>query len=276
MDPERETQRQTYRLCRLGFAILSAALVLACLSAFVQLAIPFVGPRSILLAILNSRWYRWLDAPIVWGGLIGTYLLWGRWEDVGWQRRSGLLVLMNMVDAVLWFLDHGDALGLRLGEVGHEWFRIHLGQALGWAEFALLASLSGDLLAHLGVEQAPVAGKSTRSLAATGAILWMLLFCQQTDWSKGWPLEGQRILTLQTLLLELGQTLIWTITLIQVTALTIAAARQSSRVLAEMDVEDQEDELFRSPSDAFADLLPTPYDPAADREQDRSGSCDHA
>jgi hypothetical protein len=275
MDLDRETQRQTYQLCRLGFAILSAALALACLSSFVQLAIPFVGARSILLTILNSQWYHWIDAPIVWGSLIGTYLLWGRWNNVGWQRRAGLLVVMSVVDLILWFLDHGEALGLRLGEVGHEWFRSHLGQALGWAEFALMASLSGDMLAHLGVEQAPVAGKSTRSLAATGAIVWLLLFCQQTDWSKGWPLEGQRILTLETLLLELGQTMIWTITLIQVTALTIAAARQSSRVLAEMDVEDQKDELFCSPSDAFADLLPTPYDPVAEREQDRSGRCDH-
>jgi hypothetical protein len=275
MDLDRETQRQTYQLCRLGFAILSASLALACLSSFVQLAIPFVGARSILLTILNSQWYHWIDAPIVWGSLIGTYLLWGRWNNVGWQRRAGLLVVMSVVDLILWFLDHGEALGLRLGEVGHEWFRSHLGQALGWAEFALMASLSGDMLAHLGVEQAPVAGKSTRSLAATGAIVWLLLFCQQTDWSKGWPLEGQRILTLETLLLELGQTMIWTITLIQVTALTIAAARQSSRVLAEMDVEDQKDELFRSPSDAFTDLLPTPYDPVAEREQDRSGRCDH-
>jgi hypothetical protein len=275
MDLERETQRQTYQLCQLGFAILSAALVLACLSSLVQLAIPFVGARSILLTILNSQWYRWIDAPIVWGSLIGTYLLWGRWNHVGWQRRAGFLVVMSVVDLILWFLDHGEALGLRLGEVGHEWFRNHLGQALGWAEFALMASLSGDLLAHLGVEHAPVAGKSTRSLAATGAIVWLLLFCQQTDWSKGWPLEGQRIFTLETLLLELGQTMIWTITLIQVTALTIAAARQSFRVLAEMDVEDQKDDLFRSPSDAFADLLPTPYDPVAEREQDRLERSDH-
>jgi hypothetical protein len=138
-----------------------------------------------------------------------------------------------------------------------------------------MASLSGDMLAHLGVEQAPEAGKSTRTLAATGAIVWMLLFCQQTNWRKGWPLTGQRIITLETLMLDLGWNMIWTITLIQVTALTIAAARQSSRVLSEMDQEDQKDDLFRSPSDSGTDLLPTPYDPTAERQKDRSNHFDH-
>jgi hypothetical protein len=275
MDLERETQRQTYQLCRLGFAILSAALTLACVTALIAVAAPFTGAHSILIAIITSTWFRWIDAPIVWGSLIGTYLLWGRWKDAGWQRRAGLLVVMSLVDLILWFLERGDTLGLRLGEVGHEWFRSHLGQALGWAEFALMASLTGDMLAHLGVEQAPEAGRSTRTLAATGAIVWMLLFCQQTNWRKGWPLTGQRVLTLETLMLDLGSNMIWTITLIQVTALTIAAARQSSRVLSEMDREDQKDEIFRSPSDADTNLLPTPYDATADRQKNRSNHFDH-
>jgi hypothetical protein len=275
MDQERETQRQTYQLCQLGFAILSAALLLACLTSIVPLAATFIGAHSILVAIVTSTWFRWIDAPIVWGSLIGTYLLWGRWKDVGWQRRAGLLVVMSLVDLLLWFLDHGETLGLRLGEVGHEWFRAHLGQALGWAEFALMASLSADLLAHLGVDQAPEAARSTRTLATTGAIVWMLLFCQQTNWLKGWPLTGQRIIALETLLLDLGWNMIWTITLIQVTALTIAAARQSFRVLAEMDREDQKEELFRSPSDAFTDLLPASYDPTAERRGDRPDRHEH-
>jgi hypothetical protein len=43
--------------------------------------------------------------------------------------------------------------------------------------------------------------------------------------------------------------MIWTVTLIQVTALTVAATKQCSAVLAEMAQEDQQSDVFKSPSD---------------------------
>jgi hypothetical protein len=274
MDQERETQRKTYQLCRLGFAILSLSLLLASADAVLALMAQF-GARSFVIWINNQAWWRWVGTPIVWGSLLGTYLLWGRWSDTGWQRRAGLLVVMNMVDAILWTLDHGNDLGLRLEDVGHHWFRSNLGQALGWAEFTLIASLAGDVMAHLGVEQAREASKSTRSLAATGALVWMVLFYHCTAWKRGWPLEGPRnVRSLETILLYLGSTMIWTITLIQVTALSIAATRETSRALAEMDLEDESDDLFPSPSDSHADLLPTLFDRShrdSPDSRDRSG-----
>jgi hypothetical protein len=245
MDQEREEQRRTYVLCRLGFAFLSIALGLACLSWALSMAgfllFPFVG------WIRRLTFFHWVDTPIVWGSLVGTYLLWGRWSHPSWQRRSGLLLLMCLVDLILWFVEHGNDLNLRLGDVGHDWFRSHLGQALGWAEFALITSLACDYLVHLGVEQAREAGKATRSLAATGAVVWMLLFSMQTSW-RGWPLAPRGGMTPEMLLLVLGTQVIWMITLLQVTALTIAAWRQSNRALLEMDKEDQENDLlqFRS------------------------------
>lgn len=257
MDQERATQRQTYLLCRLGFAILSLALLLACATSILTLVAQFGGR----VWIDRLAWWQWAGTPIVWGCLVGTYLLWGRWDEPGWQRRAGMLVAMNLVDVVLWVLDHGDDLTLRLGDVGHDWLRFNLGQALGWAEFALLASLAGDVMAHLGVEQAREASKSTRSLAATGAVVWLLLFCQLTIWQRGWPLQGHHIgRSLETLLLYLGSTMIWTITLIQVTALTIAATRETNRALADIDLEERREDLFRSPSESYADLIANPYD----------------
>src|SRR3954452_15702504 len=120
MDQERETQRQTYLLCRLGFAILSVSLLLACSTSILTLVAQFGGP-SLMAWIGGLSWWRWVGTPIVWGCLVGTYLLWGRWDEPGWQRRAGMLVLMNLIDVVLWVLDHGDDLTLRLGDVGHKW-----------------------------------------------------------------------------------------------------------------------------------------------------------
>jgi hypothetical protein len=264
MDQEREHERQTYRLCRLGFAILSFALGIACVTSLLSLPRLF-GGRGFLPQLHSAEWSVWVEAPVVWGCLIGTYLLWGRWNDPGWQRRAGLLVLMGCVDAVLWMIENGQALGLGTEQVGHLWLRENLAQALGWAEFALIASLSCEVMVHLGVEQADETGKATRSLATTGAIVFMILFCMMTDWRR-WPL-GIRRLTLPALLLHLGSTMIWTITLIQVTALSIAAARQCSAVLTDMEREDAENDLLRSPSEQSSGSFPGGGGPWDDGER---------
>ena len=68
-------------------------------------------------------------------------------------------------------------------------------------------------------------------------------------------------------LLFLGSNLIWTITLIQVTALVIAALRQSSRTLAEMEYEDGDHELLRIPGESSRqDLHSTAQSQSVGRE----------
>src|SRR5262249_30292167 len=105
----------------------------------------------------------------------------------------------------------------------------------------------------LGVEQAAESAKSARSMAVTGAVVWMIVFWERTNWAQGWPLQPHRALrALETVLLIHGWNLIWTITLIQVTALVISSARQSSLVLQEMDREDEAEDPLRSRS-VFAD-----------------------
>jgi hypothetical protein len=245
-DLEEEQLRKTYQLCRLGFGITAVALVAACFTSLASL-LAFVQ-RDLFLWLNQSPLYQWLETPIVWLSLVGATLLWGRWDHVSWQRRAGLLLLMCLVDLACWFVKHGANLGLDNAH-GHEWLRVELGEALGWAEFALLSSLSCDYLVHLGVEQAREYDKSTRSMAVTGALIWMLFFCQQTDWGAGWPLRQARRGGLETLLLLQGTTLIWAITLIHVTALVIKATRQSTFVLAEMDRDADGHELLRSRSE---------------------------
>lgn len=244
MEHDREKERQTYQLCRLGFGFLSFALVVACVSTILSLPRQF-GVRGFLPWLLKSPFWSWVDAPIIWGSLIGAYLLWGRWDDRSWQRRSGLFLVMCIVDAVLWLIEHGQQLGLRTGDIGHFWMRNNLGQALGWAEFALIASLACEVMVHLGIDPAVETGRATRSLAATGAAVYMLLFCQTTDWQRGWPLEPRGVLTIDALLLDLGSTMIWTITLIQVTALAIAATKQCAAVLVEIDREESLNDPLR-------------------------------
>ncbi len=265
-DLEREQLRKTYQICRIGFGFTAAALVLATFASLVNVVGMF-QPR-LVMAISERFWYQFLDTPIVWFSLIGATLLWGRWNETSWQRRSGLLLVMSMVDVGLWFVASGEILGARAGEMGHRWLRVHLGEALGWAEFALLSSMAAGYLVHLGVEQARESDRSTRSLAASGAMLWMLLFCQRTHWGAGWPLQPRRFNMFEGFLLYHGFHLIWAITVIQVTAMVISAVQHTNRVLGEMDQEDSADDLFRSPSEMVLDPANREYaasDPFASR-----------
>jgi hypothetical protein len=241
-EEEREQLRKNYQLCRWGFGITAVGLVLACIDSLLG----FFGRLQphFLVSLIDSAWYQWLDTPITWCPLIGVSLLRGSWDQVSWRRRSGLLLVMCLVDLGLWFLDRGETLGVQFGPVSHAYLRIHLGQALGWSEFALLSSLSGVYLAHLGIEQARDTDKATRSMVVTGAALWMILFCQQTNWAAGWPLKPRPFRGLEWILLQHGWHLIWTITLIQVTGLIISAARQTTHVLEELDREDQANDPF--------------------------------
>jgi hypothetical protein len=246
-DLEREQHRKTYQLCRLGFAITAVGLSVACFASVLGLLGFF--QRDLIFRLYNAAWYQWLKTPIVWCALVGATLLWGRWNHASWQRRVGVLLLICLTNLVLWFIAQGETTGLQVGNFGHRWLRENMGLALGWGKFALLSSLACDYLVHLGVEHAGDSDKSSRSMTATGALVWMLYFSQQTAWGAGWPLRPRQIGGVERELLIYGYCLIWTITLIQVTALVISAARQSGHVLREMDREDQEIDLLRSRSD---------------------------
>ena len=50
--------------------------------------------------------------------LVGPYALWGRWPDRAWIRRSGLLIVVGLVDVILFGLDHLQELGLGRGRAG--------------------------------------------------------------------------------------------------------------------------------------------------------------
>jgi hypothetical protein len=249
-DTEREQTRKTYQLCRFGFSSYGAALLVASIMAVVDMLWIFRVEQ--VRWIHNLAWLPYIDTPIVWCRLVGALLLWGRWDHKSWQRRTGLLLALCLADIVLWFVHRGEMLGLHQGDVGHEWLRNIMRTAMSWGRMALLSSLAGDYLVHLGVENARESDKLTRSMTVTGALVWMLFICQQTVWQV-WPLQVRGIANLEGMLLLHGYSLIYTITLIQVTALVISAARQSTAVLAEMDREDQEDDLLRPQSDVFQD-----------------------
>ena len=145
----------------MGFGILSAALVLACFTSVLPLLRHFYP--GLCAQITAAAWYRWIGrADHLGQPARRRSLLWGRFDHPGWQRRVGLLLVMSLVNAGLWFLEHGEALGIADANFGHDWLLGHVGEALGWAEFALLAGLSCDYLEHLGQEHRARIGRRPR------------------------------------------------------------------------------------------------------------------
>lgn len=244
MDLERDRLRTRLRLCQAGFLLSSIGLGMLCFELACFWGAGLTRQREVW-QIVHSAWWNWIfGATIPWATLIGSYFFWGRSTDPSWQRRAGMLVLMNGIDVCSWFLEYGHALGLGLGPPRLNWLQWQLTSALGWLEFILFASLAADILRELGNPGAAEREATARWLSTVGLLLWLLLFIGCTNWKGGWPLRG-----FQPLLGMLATGFLQIVTAFQVTVLSLAAGRQCARVRSKMDHEDEEHELLRSPSE---------------------------
>jgi hypothetical protein len=244
---EPEDLRPRYRLCGAGFSLLALGLGLLCVDAALEFAFFCSGSQAIAALKGNPLWHWLVGAPITGATALGSLLLWGRWAEPLWQRRAGLLMLMNGVDLVHWTLHNGDALGLRVGPVPHAWLRGQLAQGMGWAELALAATLAADLSARLGQKNAADAARPARGLAVVGAIVWGLFFLQYTNWGR-WPLRHRAFITPETFLLLIGSTLLLALASFQVTILCLSASRHCSRAVRELDRAAEARDQFHFPS----------------------------
>ncbi len=243
----RARERRQIRRYQWGFSALGLALVVAGMfSVGGLLAFFFKLPQ---LGIAIQGWDFWEETVVVLSSFVGVGLLWGRWPDESWRRRSGLLLFMCLIDVVLWSLDHATRLGLSDVAIGHEYFRRSLGQALSWSEFALIASLSSGMTTHLGESRALDLGRAPRSLATVGASVWFVYFFLRTNWNPPiWPLRENpfdfRLFPILT-----GWLFLSTLVLVQVTLLCLYAGRTCGRAVRAINAEERRDESFLSRSE---------------------------
>ena len=243
----RARERRQIRRYQLGFTALGIALVVASMFSVGWLLTWFLDLRQIRSLI--QSWDFFEETVVVVSSFIGVGLLWGHWPDETWRRRSGLLLFMCLIDLVLWSIDHATRLGLSDVAIGHEYFRRSLGQALGWSEFALIASLSSGMAAHLGEPRALDLGRAARSLATVGASVWFVYFFLRTDWSPPiWPLREIRF-DFRLFLIWIGSLFLSTLVLVQVTLLCLYAGRSCGRAIRAINIEELQNESFLSRSE---------------------------
>lgn len=247
MDLEFEDPRPRYRHCQFGFGLIALSLLLLSFDTACELAQVFAHNPGIAALIGRPEW-RWIvGGTITWASLIGSYMLWGRWTESSWQRRAGLLILMNSVDAVLWTMSHAHELGLAEQKIGHLWLRSQTAAILGWLELLLIASMATDVSLHLGKNDAPEGFRSARALCMIGLGLSLFLLIGRTDWLH-WPLRVRR-LGPQGFLAYLGTFVVVTVASFQTTVLSIIASRQCKRYVRELDWKEWDNDLLRSRSE---------------------------
>lgn len=256
---EKPDLRPRYQLCKLGFALASMALGLQCADLALGLSFQFFGLPEVGQLVQNPYWRLVVGTPISWGALVAALLLLGRWEHAAWNRRAGLLLLMNAIDVGLWASDNSRLLGVDLKLLEDPWLRYAL-SVMQWLELMLFASLAAEVAVHLGRSEAGDSARLVRSLAIIGVIFWFLILLSCTNWLPG---RGPvfRIQSLEVYLLLLGSHALLGITAFQVTILCSQAGRECQRLLLEMARSEQDDELLRSRSESADDPWSESDDP---------------
>lgn len=254
---QRATERRQLRRYQAGFAVLGFALVIASLfgvGALLGIFLLIFFRTNQLLQALRP-WDFAVESSVVFTSFLGACLLWGRWPDGRWGRRSGLLLMMCLTDVLMWSLDHAVWLGLASTPFGHDHFREALGRTLGWCQYALILSLAVEMATRFGEERAADFGRAVGSLITVGAVSWLFYFYNSTDWRPPvWPLRPVP-LRQGPFLMRLGNDVLSTVVLVQVTMACLYAGRTCGAAVRALEAEDRADEPFLSRSEAGWDEL---------------------
>ena len=240
-------ERRHIHRYQFGFAVMGIGLLLASVFNVGVLLAFFFGLRPVVIAF--QAWDFHQETAVVLSTVVGAGLLWGSWPDESWRRRSGLLLMMCLSDLILWSAEHATRIGLSDVAVGHDYFRTAIGHALGWCEFALIASLAAGMAARLGEPKALDLGRAVRSLTTVGASVWFAYFFFRTDWRPPiWPLR-ERPLNPELFMLWLGSAFLSAFVLVQVTLLTLFAGRTCALTARALRADDEAHESFQSRSE---------------------------
>jgi hypothetical protein len=241
--------RRRYALCRAAFLLGAVGLAQLGLSCMLEVLILFYRDPG-LVRIAKSSWWHWgVGAPITWTTFVSAYLLWGRWRDPSWQRRAGLLLLLNTFDLVTWIIQNNRELGLRIGDVGHPWLRMFLTEGFGWTEFMLFGSLAAEVANRPGTDAAHLLRNGVFALSTLGLVLCGATFLSATDWAHRWPLVPRRIDPGLFLLYYVTSQMMMAMTTVQLVALMGLGARQCARDIRSLKSDDSMPDLLVSRSE---------------------------
>jgi hypothetical protein len=244
LENDRDRQRRSYYLSWIGFALITVWLMVSALYRTAYLLLIFTGHPPNVGRWLGVDTIEFTCITIwVWSRSIGSLFLWSAWPETTWKRRAGLFVMMSMADVGLWATQYCVQLGIRDQPADHEFVRMSLSMALGWARLILVAGLAGNFAEHVGYRRAQEFVKGATTTASTGAILWFFYFISQVNWTRPGPLVPVAMDS-SLIMLLLTTYVVMTICTIQLTLLSLLATRESMEAIRAMR---QEDRLYNDP-----------------------------
>lgn len=232
-----EEHANRYKICQSGFALIALGCFLRVVDVALHLALFFPNPRPMipaLLQVFDHPVYQWLVKGLMsLAMLLGPYLLWGRWQEAVWKRRTGLLLTIGLVDLLLWVLDNEESLGMQFLGDDHKWARLHVARAISWGQIYLGALIAADFLAHLDRPRVARGAQTILGFLAAGVSLWTLYLIRQTAWTDGWPLR-QLPLDPLSLILLIAYLLPLTIASIQLMAVCLVCFREAAALALDL------------------------------------------
>lgn len=283
-DLESDYEKHSYGISSLAFGCF--ALALACAGAYhVVMLIALFDPGG-RPAFLSSAWLGFgVSTGINLVCILGYYLVWHVSADAGWRRRSGMLIVMGMVDLGLWGIEYRPQIAklLGFGEIAasqrHAWLLLQIGFGLGWVELMYVSGLAWSLLAHFHKldhnpgdaidKPAPVeydwdspvremnipylnsmVGNGAMVLARAGMIEWIVLLVFFADW-RHWPMNWLVANNMRHLfaLLFLGLQAVYAIVLLKAAFLAFSASVFSRRKLRSLKIQETFPDALRSRSE---------------------------
>lgn len=249
MDLDRVDYRPRYRLCRVGFFLAATSSGLMATEDLGYLGYFLTFHRPIHEFLNGPGWVWVAGTAMAWAGLLGSYLLWGRWSEPHWQKRAGALVLIALCGVGCWAWQHGEMFGLVEPDgSGAVWMAEIARKGLRWGWLLLLAGLAADVSAHLGRDEAQESRASLYALISVGIAVWVFHVLNSTDWAAGWPLRPG-MFRQTTWLMLLGITGLRSLSAFLVTALSLLASRECGRIVRELDLAEKGHDLFPPPSE---------------------------
>lgn len=238
-DPPEDHLRR-YRLCRGGFALIAVAAGVMTLDSAGHVAFLLSFHRELFEFFNGPRWVWWAGTTIAWSGLLGSCLLWGRWDEPHWRRRANLLVMLALASLGLWLLRHGVSLGLLEVEAPWPSVRNHLSFGVRLAWLWLTIGLTSDVALHLGRSEADEARTTLYGVALAAGTVWALLMLHEWN-GLG---RGRFRITPLYWLLFLGTAALRGLTGFFLTVLALLTARESGLLARQLQIDARHDDLF--------------------------------
>jgi hypothetical protein len=231
---ETSTNIGRYSWCRVGFGFAALACGVLAFHAAGMTAFFLTFDRRLIQFLQKREWLLFVTSVVSWSAFFGSVALVRCWPEPYWRRRSNLLFVVSLLGVVLWGMRHAVPLGLASQEIPLLPWVIQLSVGLRWIWLGLLASLSAEVLLHLGQGGADKLRAGILATIATGVAFWIMTLMLDLFPAFGPPRRGGPRVWFAAWMQFLGFWGLYCAANFSTTIVLLMSARESSTLIREL------------------------------------------